>query len=128
MSENRYSIHSFSCCFAKTDLPENGISYDWIFENISDFVENVMALNDGGHFSENKWDVIKQFSENEFYPFAIIEDIIADDYDGGHDVECTAIEFFMIAENDDTEHPILLSDLIQPEKWYSAGVYYGFGS
>lgn len=121
-TKNYYCIHSFSYCFANDELPENGITYDWIFENISDFVEQVQTLEDGGYCSPDKWDVIRQFAADEFYSHAIIDDTITD-YDNGGD--CTAIEFWMITENDDIFHPVLLSDLEQPDKWYPAGTYYG---
>lgn len=116
MTNKYYSIHNFSCCFADNELPQNGITYDWIFENLSDFVEHVVTLDNGGCCSVDKWDVIRQFTTNEFYPHAIIDDTVCGDYDGDTDVNCTAIEFWMVAENDNVFYPMLLSDLDYPEK------------
>lgn len=61
---------------------------------------------------------------NEFYPHAIIDNTVTGDYDGDENVDCTAIEFWMVAENDEVFFPLLVSDLEQPEKWFSAGTYY----
>lgn len=82
-------------------------------------------MKTGGYCSPDKWDVIRQFATNEFYPHAIVDNTVTGDYDGDENIDCTAIEFWMISEDDDIFHPILLSDLEQPEKWYPAGTYYG---
>ena len=103
-----YSIHNLYSCFMSSRVPEGGITWDFLMEHFDEVEDQAAVLENGGTQSSDKWDVIRQFAGSDEYTETIVDDTVIDYNEGGN---CTLVSLWVIAENDDVRHPVMMSAL-----------------